>query len=616
MHCKLRHIICLLLLLPFFAQAKTDPAHIIDSLLQELDKPVHDTTRVNTLNTLAKHLRNVNTSDAMRYATEALTLSERTDYQKGKATAADVLGVIYLNIAEYQTALYHLFTALRINEALHFEKGVAGTCNNIGSVYFHLKKYDEASVYYNRSLEMKLKLGMMKEASSSYINLANIFMKQDRLKECIDYYRKALDNARANSDDYNESIALMNLGEAYIDQHKDQLALAYYYQALDVNEKRADIFHLTNCYYAIGKIFTNMKRYDEAEKNFQRSIALAQKGNIRSMKLNIYRYFSRLYEAQHKYEQSLEYFKLYHTLSDSVYNTESAEKMSEIQAKYETEQKDQQIELLNKDKDITEAKVNREKLLRNFFVVAFVFICIIAGVLGRNMLLKQRVNKILQEKNEKIGRQQAEIEQKNRELDAYNQELMRENISVRYEVLKSKVNPHFLFNSLATLSSLIISDPKEALQFVSHFSRLYRSILEFGNHRLVTVKDEMAFVKNYLYLQHMRFKENLHTDVEIDPKLYQHLVPPFAIQLLIENALKHNVVSSEHPLRIKVLGQQNELRVINNLQKKASVDDSTGIGREHIIARYQSISDIAPVFEEANGYYYASIPLIQPGTNV
>jgi LytS/YehU family sensor histidine kinase len=132
----------------------------------------------------------------------------------------------------------------------------------------------------------------------------------------------------------------------------------------------------------------------------------------------------------------------------------------------------------------------------------------------------------------------------------------------------------------------------------------------------VTVKEEMEFVKHYLYLQGMRFKENLHTDVQIDPRLFQQLVPPFAIQLLIENALKHNIVSSEHPLHISIRGNGSELRVTNNLQKKATVDESTGIGSQNIIDRYKTITDIAPSFREEDGHYHAVLPLIQPETTL
>src|SRR5690606_34267918 len=186
------------------------------------------------------------------------------------------------------------------------------------------------------------------------------------------------------------------------------------------------------------------------------------------------------------------YLKWFQVLNDSIFNSENLKQIEEIKQKYESELKDQQISELNKDKAIIESRVQKEETLRNSFILAFLLFVVICVILYRNITLKKKANRLLRLHQKEIEAQQLEIERKNTELNEVNMELMKENISTRYEVLKNKVNPHFLFNSLSTLSYLIIKDPKKAQDFVSRFSGLYRRILEVENDKLVSLGDEMA----------------------------------------------------------------------------------------------------------------------------
>ncbi len=602
-----RTIGMLLLLLPFLGRANAGN----DSLLHLLRQPQHDTVKATILNQLAREMRNVDAKAAENYALESFRLSKNISYSRGVASAADKLGVIYLNQANYKLALYYLFTSLKLNEAENNEKWIASNCNNIGSVYFQLKKYDMALIFYKRALLLKLKLGLIKEMSSTYINIGNIYMQQEELDLCIVYYNKALKNAKNNNDDYNVSIALMNLGEAYIDKKEYDNALKYYINALAINTKRKDVLHLSNCNYSIGKIYLSQKKYDQAEAYLLKGMQLSESGGGRLVRLNTLKHLAQLYEEKSKAGMALAYYKKYHALSDSIFNIESSEKISEVQTKYETEKKDKAIAVLNNDKAITEATISREKLIRNFFIAGFFLITIIAGVLTRNIFLKQRVNKILEDKNKEIERQRREIEWQNEKLTNYNKELRKENISARYEILKTKINPHFLFNSLSTLSSLIIQDPGQAIDFVSHFARLYRNILELGNKELITIEEEMRFVEEYIFLQKMRFNENLIFTSHIHKSLFEEFIPPFAIQLLIENAIKHNVISNEYKLGIKIYSEKDSLIVVNTFQPKEQHEDSTGIGQKNITDRYKLVTSDLPHFKIDEGRYMAYLPIIK-----
>ncbi len=586
-------------------------ANVIDSLHTVLARRnIYDTTRVVTLVQLAKNYRNIDTKLAEQYGFEGLKLAQKLNFANGVASASDVLGVVFVNKADYRNALYYLLTALQLNENSANERAYAGTCNNLGSVYYHLKKYDQAAVYYERSLKLKLKLGNKKDASSTYSNLGNIYMKKNNLDLCIKYYQKALENATLYADTYNVSISLMNIGEAYYDKKEYKKALKYYNKALLVNENRNDQFHLANINFAIGKILLKQNELQSSEPYLHKALQISTESGARHVRLNILKELSDLYEKRKEYQRMIKYYKIFHTLSDSIYNTETEKQINDVLAKYETEKKDKKIALLEKDKALSEGSLQRATLLRNVFIAGFILITISAIILARNVILKQRVNKILKEKNQKIESQQVEIERKNNELMSYNAELMRENVSTKYEVLKAKVNPHFLFNSLNTLSGLIIAEPNQAVRYITRFSKLYRKILELGNHQLISIDDEMDFVYEYMYLQQVRFKENLVFEVT------QHdsnsgLIPPFCIQLLVENALKHNVVSKRHPLLIKIEIGKEEIVVSNSLMTKIHDEHSTGIGQRNISDRYKLVTDLRPRFEMGISQYIVHLPIIK-----
>jgi two-component system LytT family sensor kinase len=190
------------------------------------------------------------------------------------------------------------------------------------------------------------------------------------------------------------------------------------------------------------------------------------------------------------------------------------------------------------------------------------------------------------------------------------EQLKREKAESNYAALKSQVNPHFLFNSLNSLSSLIRVSPEKAVDFVDNFSKIYRYVLEVSDKLVVELNDELIFLQSYYFLQKIRFGNNLNIDIKVDAQKLNCFILPLSLQFLIENAIKHNEVSSEYPLFISVEADDEFLIVINNLQKKLTAESSTGIGISSICQRYSHITDTKPIFYIENNRYIAKIPLI------
>jgi sensor histidine kinase YesM len=188
--------------------------------------------------------------------------------------------------------------------------------------------------------------------------------------------------------------------------------------------------------------------------------------------------------------------------------------------------------------------------------------------------------------------------------------LRRTNLRSQFESLKHQVNPHFLFNSLNTLATLIEENPILAKRFVAELSKLYQYVLESRDHSLVTLEKELDFVETYVFLQQMRFGQNLGLECSLPPDVLQTQIPPLTLQLLAENAVKHNIISPEKPLHIRIFKKDDCISVANNVQKKAVLESSTGIGLKNIMERYRYFSTQPVVVDKSDEEFSVCLPIL------
>jgi sensor histidine kinase YesM len=189
--------------------------------------------------------------------------------------------------------------------------------------------------------------------------------------------------------------------------------------------------------------------------------------------------------------------------------------------------------------------------------------------------------------------------------------LENENVIAQYETLKNQVNPHFLFNSLNSLSSLIRHDDKKAIKFIEEFSDIYRYVLDANDKTIVETEKEIAFVNSYVYLQTLRYGDNLRINYTDFRYIENTWVVPLSVQILVENAIKHNEISSENPLQIEIYTENDFLIVSNKICRLNFEPASKRIGLQNLASRYALITDRKAEFGEENGIFKAIIPLIK-----
>lgn len=198
-----------------------------------------------------------------------------------------------------------------------------------------------------------------------------------------------------------------------------------------------------------------------------------------------------------------------------------------------------------------------------------------------------------------------------RKKEAQAEKLQKEFAQVRLQALKSQVNPHFLFNSLSVLSSLVHVNAELSEKFIYYLAKAYRYILEQKELELVSLKEETGFLEAYFFLLQIRFGKKIILEKNIPVSAEKYRLPPLTLQLLIENAVKHNKMSAQEPLVIRIYLQDDILIIENNRSKREQPESSTGIGLENIKNRYAMVTDKKPVIIETNENFRVQIPLLK-----
>lgn len=189
------------------------------------------------------------------------------------------------------------------------------------------------------------------------------------------------------------------------------------------------------------------------------------------------------------------------------------------------------------------------------------------------------------------------------------QKLREENLIFQNETLKNQVNPHFLFNSLNTLSSLIASQPETADKFIARLSSIYRYILENSQKDRVSLSDELNFIRDYFFLHQIRDEDKILLNISVSD-IDKYKIIPVSLQILVENAINHNMATRENPLKISIYNEDDFIVVKNNLQKKTIPFKSTQIGLRNLSERVKIISDRSLIVDETSDVFIVKIPLL------
>jgi len=546
-----------------------------------------------------------NYDSSLHYYKYALEIANDIDDLGLISEVYGALGIVYKNQGEYAVALDYYEKALAVSIQLADTSWMAACYSNAGNVYRRLGNYTKALEYFLKALEVFEKKSESRRMAISYMNIGNIYEDQHDMNTALEYYSRALQISYQTGDSKRISECLMNIGNIYIAEKQYSTARAYFQQSIGINEQNGFNHIQDDCYKYMGYTWEQEGNFEKAIENYQLSYKIAETEGDKITLAELQNNLSKIYFLEKEFAKSLEhaqrslslsletgdpqniknaylslsvaweglgdptkalhFHRLYDTITNSLFNSEKYRAIKELEMKYETQKKEQELALLAEKNSVQQLKLNN----RNRFIVASLIvtglILVIAWILFRNQRLRSRHRAI-------------ELEQR---------------------LLRSQMNPHFIFNALIAIQSYIYKkDPVSAGDFLSKFAELIRITLENSRAEFVKLEKEIRMLNLYFELQALRFDNQFAYQVDYDPEIQADLIliPPMMAQPFVENAIEHGLRHKAGKGTVAVnfkMGQSNlvcevtddgigraKSEIINSEQKHKSM--ATGITSERL----------------------------------
>lgn len=382
-----------------------------------------------------------NYEEALNFYNQSLEIFTSIDNLKGKGNVLINIGLIYSYQGNYDKAIESYIKSIKIWEDTNDVKGLALAHGNLGNLYFNLRDHDKSLEYYQeaeklfRSLDEKLMLAIV---------LNNIGLIYNQFKDddkALEYFESSYSISEASNYLTGMALSLSNIGIVYKEQQKYEDAIESLTKALDLFRETGNKALVSARLIDIGEVETKMGYFNKAYSNLAEGLEIAKEINDAEGELNSYKALFEYYETTKNYNLSLEFYKKYSNLKDSVFNIQKSEQITEIQTRYEIDKKEQENELLRKERAIREETISRKEVQNRMLLIGILFFLAFAGYFYIVFRQKQKTNLLLSRQNQEINLKQQEIIEINEslqisqnQLSLANEELQRLNINLESTV--------------------------------------------------------------------------------------------------------------------------------------------------------------------------------------
>ena len=577
---------------PVFAQP--DRAKI-DSLKTLLQEEPHDSIKIDHYISLHRAFITEDTTQAMEYLQMAISLSERIDDRKRlcraylqlcnyswkrgelqqaknalnmieqqlpfvddakiKATFFMERGIVHYSEGTYDDAVNSFFKAIPFYEALGDTIGVSKLYSNIGIAYWQLDALDQALEYYEKALKTS------SDSEGRFLgNIGLIYRAKGDYDKALEYYLRSLEINKKNGFDRDVSINLQNIGVLYQNKEEYQLALKYFTESNELSNSIDDKNGILYTNHAIASIHGKLGNYQEAISRLDQSLQMAKNLNVKEEVKNVYLSLSETYEKMGSFLPALENRKFYETWEDSIANENHLNRVKELETRYETAKKNEEIAILTKTNELQEADAERRATWNKVLFGGMIFLATLGGLVL--FIIRQRFKnqQLVAAKNEEI--KTARFKQQLSELEM--------------KALRAQMNPHFIFNCMNSINRMILSeDGDDASRYLTKFSKLIRLMLENSENPIVSLEDELVMLESYIELESLRFKGKISYRISVDDAIDKERtqIPSMVLQPFIENAIWHGLMhkDGEGLINITIKEEDDVLRCM--------IEDN-GVGRE------------------------------------
>ena len=509
----------------------------------------------------------VNYSLAIGYYQESIELKEELKAFDELPPTLDNLASVFIELGDREKGLEYYFKSLKMAEQLGKKNTISAALNNIG-VFFNDQGEKEKSLdYYERSLKISEEINDLDGTASALHNIAAVLESDGKIEESIIYYEQSLDISKKNNNKALICRTLNNIGYIYFKLKKYSESLVYFHKSVAISESLGNSYIEASTYINLGQVQLEQKNINGKNGAIfyaKKSLEMGNKLGSANILVDAAKLLNAIYEKQMQYKKALEMYRLYTSMRDSVSNDEIKKSMFKQQSKYEYE-KQKAIDDKEHERIIAierEEKAHQSLLLerkdydiknRNYIIIIIFFAVVSLWFYFSRMRLRNKFKiNLLQQK-----------------------------------VLKSQVRPHFMFNVMNSIQTLIIQNKRtEANIYLANFSSLMRKNLESFSSNWISLEDEIELTTLYLDLEKLRFKEKLNYEINIDKKISQQeiQIPSMILQPLVENSVIHGLMPQESNGLINIhITQLKEKELTITIR-----DNGVGLSKKETKAKHKS----------------------------
>jgi len=478
-------------------------------------------------------------------ALEAAEVNDNTEFQIYSLT---MLSTVYRQTEAIPSALDCAQKAIDLAQSLeqpneNIKRNLNLSLSSIGHIYRTLGQYDLAIANFKKSIALEAELDNFHGLAMNYMGIAECLEAQSKLEEALQNYEKTkIFNEKVGSKRIN---VMSNLGIAhiYVHQGKNNEALQVFESILELSKDLGDMKIVSAIYINIGWAQMQNSQFEEAQHNLNKGLEIAKKYNLLSEMEEAYSFLADLWEFKDDFKKSKEFFLEAASVEEIISNDRNRRYLADLISRSETEKKNSQIEVLAKENEIINLKLRRNQNTLLIGALLLALFTLMLYILYRQAQLKS---------DKKM-------------------------LTLEQTMLRSQMNPHFLFNSLNSIKLYIINNEKKnAVHYLNKFSKLVRKILEASSLKEIPLAEELETVELYMTIENIRFSNEIQFKIIIDEGIDPHIVkiPSLILQPFLENALWHGLSSKD--------GDKSILLHLSR-GKKGYIDISitdNGVGRE------------------------------------
>ncbi len=487
-------------------------------------------------------------TQAIKYHSKGIEIADILDNTDFKVYGLNMLGVVYRRKDEIRLALDYHKQALELAEksgrrTKNNLRNLAVSHNSIGNLYLTLRQPDLAEKEFLESIKIEESIGNNLGLAINYQNLGGIYEEQENLEKALIHYRKSLEYNEKISSDIGRMICKNSIAQIYLKQGKAKQAYEMISETMPVLNEIGDLYYLGLAKLNLGWSLLEMGQLSESEPLLREALRVGKERKIQYMIAESYNLLAELNEKLGNFKEALTYTRLYHENEEVYLNEKNQQYMSYLIIKYDADKKKNQIEILEQQNELAKVKLRDNRKIFLITLLCFVLLGGLAYILYRqNMISKEK-----------------------------------EFLALEQKMMRSQMNPHFIFNSLNSIKLYIINNDKDkAVYYLNKFSKLIRTILSNSQERDISLKDELETMELYLNIENIRFSNKIRFGIQIEDDIKtEHIrIPSLILQPFIENAIWHGLSSKEGDKILDLTVRKGEQGLLN-----IEIEDN-GIGRE------------------------------------